>query len=75
MKTDFKTILFKLLVQHVSMSPRGTSQDLSRLLLHREQEGDKRARWVRAVWISSLQAGTGPMDSRPQLSSRDSGPG
>lgn len=60
MKPNFKTVFYSsCYVQHVS--PHGTSQDLSRLLPHREQEGDKKVRWVREVWISIVsRLGRGP---------------
>lgn len=45
MKTNFKTVFYSsCYVQHGFVSPRGTSQDLSRLLLHKEQEGDEKGR-------------------------------
>ena len=45
MKTNFKTVFYSsCYVQHGFVSPRGTSQDLSRLLPHKEQEVDEKGR-------------------------------
>ncbi|CAM9552144.1 unnamed protein product [Rangifer tarandus platyrhynchus] len=46
-------------LQHGFVSPGGTSQDLSRLLLHRQQEKDEKGRGEGGVDEHSLQAGKG----------------